>query len=175
MVATLDAGAHFQTIGHIGVIAGLLDDGGVIRSIAYAYMNRFAVRQRYGHLRWHFTACEPQCCGNGGSGSAGPCGEAAVQREKLRQKPFHSPAQAVGTVDMFHRAIAGRIGRAFDDKNFYPCRLSRFHLLCETTARAAFLGDDCLWAQLPEQGGSVVVLIITEMVVGKTLFCGQLS
>ena len=57
MVAEFDAGPDLDAVGHIGVIARLLDDRSVAIAILYRYVNGLAIGQDDGNLMGRF-ACQ---------------------------------------------------------------------------------------------------------------------
>ena len=165
VVGGLQAGLHLRAVGHVGVVAGVLDAEGIVAGIAHGYTNGLAVGQADGNFRRGSTRLQAAEGSHGSSGGAGARGQSAPEGEEVGQQLLHHAAEAMGAVDKaplqlgcvstchVFRGIEAlppwgelegglKLEGGFDDKDLDARRLRGLHLFHETTADAAFLGED---------------------------------
>ena len=169
-------GTDFESIGHIGVIARILDHRGIVLTVGHCDMDGLAVRQDHGHPVRCLARDQPMCGSDGCCRGACACGQAAVQWVELRQQLLDSSAQSMRAIDMPHgHTLHLGISGPLDHKDGHARPLCRCYLLVKASTATAFLGQYGLGAQLFEQLLGVVVLVIDQVVGGKARLSGLIN
>ena len=161
---------NLQPVGHVGIVASLLDAVGIVRPIAHGHADGLAVGQRHRHLsreggrRVAFQ--ELKGSRNGGRRGAGARCQSALQGEERRQQPLHHAPQPIRAV---HGQERCRRSRPFQHNDAHAPPSGGLHLLSKTAAQPALLQQDGVGIH----ADGAAVLIVAELIVRCPLPVGQ--